>query len=413
MENLNQQHRPFCTAPFFHYYYKGDKSNTKMLPCCESRVDGKTEQTFDDYWNGDFLKEVRQAMLEGKKHDICTRCIDVESKGSFSARKHYNNMVDRIEKLTGEKLVYSIEKGTQYESPLAMDYRGSNLCNLKCRMCHPGSSSEIAKEIVKNEDAYKPYHLGHAKSKLYKDNKEPNAFIETLPMHNIRRVKILGGEPLMQEDVYIALEKLRNLEHKKDIIISFTTNATNFPDRFTNLIGKFNKFLLRVSLDGTADVYEYVRSNGNWNKVLDNCKKIGTYGFTNHDIALGFSFVVQFYNIFRIKDILTFVAEWENRQEEIWNMYPFFSTIEQDHLSTMLLTDEDRQYVNSLIDEFDKEYPNKEYTKTVRNIVNKFDIDRKTNRKEALKLMQDYTRTQDKIRNTDLKLLHEKYGKYL
>ena len=52
----------------------------------------------------------------------------------------------------------------------------------------------------------------------------------------------------------------------------------------------------------------------------------------------------------------------------------------------MLLTDEDRQYVNSLIDEFDKEYPNKEYTKTVRNIVNKFDIDRKTNRKEALKL---------------------------
>ena len=84
-ENQNQQHRPFCTAPFFHYYYKGDKSNTKMLPCCESRVDGKTEQTFNDYWNGDFLKEVRQAMLEGKKHDICTRCIDVESKGSFRA----------------------------------------------------------------------------------------------------------------------------------------------------------------------------------------------------------------------------------------------------------------------------------------------------------------------------------------
>ena len=89
----------------------------------------------------------------------------------------------------------------------------------------------------------------------------------------------------------------------------------------------------------------------------------------------------------------------------------FFSTIEQDHLSTMLLTNEDREYVNSLVDEFDKEYPNKEYTQTVRNIINKFDMDRKTSKDEALKLMQDYTRTQDKIRKTDPKLLHERYGK--
>lgn len=413
MESQNQQRKPFCTAPFFHYYYKGDKSNTKMLPCCESRIDGKTEQTFKSYWKGDFLKEIRQSMLDGKKHDICTRCINVENKGSFSARKHYANMVDRLETLIGEELVYDVEKGTQFDTPLAMDYRGSNLCNLKCRMCHPGSSSEIAKEITKNEDAYKPFSLGNAKNKLYKDNKEPNAFIETLPLDNIRRMKILGGEPLMQEDVYIALEKVKNLPHAKDVTISFTTNATNFPERFTNLIGQFNKFLLRVSLDGVDDVYEYVRSNGNWKKVLENCNKIGTFGFTEHQICLGFSFVIQFYNIFRIKDILTFVAEWEERKQSIWNMYPFFSTIEQDHLSTMLLTNEDREYVNSLVDEFDKEYPNKEYTQTVRNIINKFDMDRKTSKDEALKLMQDYTRTQDKIRKTDLKLLHERYGKYL
>ena len=42
------------------------------------------------------------------------------------------------------------ESGNQWNSPLTLDYRPSNLCNLKCRMCGPGSSTEWAKEIDNN-----------------------------------------------------------------------------------------------------------------------------------------------------------------------------------------------------------------------------------------------------------------------
>lgn len=412
-ENQNQQSKIFCTAPFFHYYYKGSRFKSRMLPCCESRMPDMPGQTFEEYWRSDFLKDVRQSMLDGKKHDICTRCIDVETNGGFSARKHYNNIVGKLEKLIDNKLEYSVETGTQYDTPLAIDYRGSNLCNLKCRMCHPGSSSEIAKEIVRHQKKYESFGFGDAKYGLYKDNKEPNKFIETLPLENIRRMKILGGEPLMQEDVYIALEKIKKFPHAKDVLISFTTNATNFPERFINLIGQYRKFLLRVSLDGVGDVYEYVRTNGNWKQVLDNCININTHGFTANQIGLGFSFVIQFYNIFSIKEILTFCAEWENKQYKIWDMPIFFSTIEQDHLSTLLLTDEDRNFVNDQINEFDEEYPNKEYTQVIREIVNNFDINRKLHKKTALKLMKDYTLMQDKLRKTDLTSLNQRFKKYL
>ena len=411
-ENQNQQPKVFCTAPFFHFYYKGDKTDTKLLPCCEARVDGKTDQSFDAYWNGEFLKSVRQAMLNNQAHDMCTRCINVESNGGFSAREHYKNLVKRIEDKTQTTLYYDLN-GTQFNSPLAIDYRGSNLCNLKCRMCHPSSSSEIAKEMVKHEKEYAPFKLGNAKNKLYKDNKLPNEFIETLPLDEVRRMKVLGGEPLMQEDVYIALEKLSNLPHHKDITVSFTTNATNFPDRFIDLVSKFDKLLVRVSLDGVDSVHDYIRTNGNWNKILDNCKKLNTYGFTHNDISLGFSFVVQFYNIFRIKEILEFVAKWEEQKYAIWNMSPFFSTIEQDWLSTALLTDEDRQWVNQQIDDFDSKYPNKPYTKSVRKIVNDFDVKRDINQEHAMEQMKNYTYMQDTIRKTNVKFLHEKYGKYL
>ena len=94
-------------------------------------------------------------------------------------------------------------------------------------------------------------------------------------------------------------------------------------------------------------------------------------------------------------------------------MSPFFSTIEQDWLSTALLTDEDRQWVNQQIDDFDSKYPNKPYTKSVRKIVNEFDVKRDINQEHAIEQMKNYTYMQDAIRKTNVKSLHEKYGKYL
>jgi MoaA/NifB/PqqE/SkfB family radical SAM enzyme len=406
----------FCVAPFFNLYYKGNKDYNKIMPCCEGRLGelGNFDH-YDEYRNSKWLRNIRKKMLKNEPAEICTRCINVEKAGGFNARQYYRNMLEKQEIRMGEKLEFNHKNGNQFGAPTALDYRGSNLCNLKCRMCHQGSSSEIAKEINRNQDIYRPMGYGTGESHLYVNNKKPNEFIDELPLDHVYRFKILGGEPLMQEDVYIGLEKMSQMEHTKEVDISFTTNATNFPPRFYDLIGKFRRILMRVSLDGVDEVYDYCRSNGNWDKIISNIESLTAKGYTRDQIAGGFSFVIQFYNIFRIYDILKWCAEWEDKHPidtTIWSMETFFSPIEQDHLSTAMCTPEDRQFIREELDRFVKDYGNRTWFDRVENIIFNFDENRKFDKDKAKNTLISYSKNLDKIRNTNLTDLHERYIKY-
>jgi MoaA/NifB/PqqE/SkfB family radical SAM enzyme len=416
-ENQNQQSKKvFCTAPFFNLYYKGNKDYNKIMPCCEGRLGSLGNFShYEEYSKSKWLRNIRKKMLNNEPAEICTRCVSVEEAGGFNAREHYRNLLEKIEFRTKEKVEFNFKNGNQHGHPMALDYRGSNLCNLKCRMCHQGSSSEIAKEINKNQDLYRPMGYGNGVSHLYINNKLPNEFIDELKLDNVYRFKILGGEPLMQEDVYIGLEKMAQLPHRKEVDISFTTNATNFPKRFYDLIGKFRRILMRVSLDGVDDVFEYCRSNGNWDKIMKNITSLSERGYTQNELALGFSFVIQFYNVFRIYDIMEWCAKWEDEhpvETSIWSMHTFFSPIEQNHLSTAMCTTEDREFLRQELDRFLKDYGRRSWFDRVENIIFNFDENRNFDKEKAKETLIVYSKNLDKIRKTNLPDLHERYSKY-
>jgi len=415
MENQNQQPKPFCVAPFVNFYYKGSKSRSLMRPCCESRTDDDMKYSFNDYdsfWHGDFMKSLRQDMLDGKPHDICTRCIEVEDAGGLNSREFYDNILKRFEREYG-KVSFNADTGNQHGGPISIDYRGSNLCNLKCRMCHVSSSSEIAKEILEHEEVYKTVQYHSNKEYLYVENKDVNTFINQIPLENTFRIKFLGGEPLMQEDVYQGLEKvLKESRNPKKVDISFTTNATNFPPRFINLIGKFKQILMRVSLDGVGATHEYVRTNSNWAATQKNCAKIFDGGYDNREIVLGFSFIIQAYSIFNIIDILEYIMDIKSKKYEVWSE-PFFSPIEQDWMSTAILDDADIAEVLAQLDAFKLKYTKQTYSDNIKNIIENFDKKRKINVEEARTKFKEFTNVMDSVRKTDLSKLDERFKKYL
>lgn len=417
MENLNQQSKPFCVAPFINFYYKGSRHKSLIRPCCESRTDKVTgdieQQTYKDFWNGNFIKEVRETMLVNSPHNICDRCIDVEKAGGFNARKFYENLLKKFEITYNEKIIFDVDNGNQYQSPISIDYRGSNLCNLKCRMCHPASSSEIAKEVLENQNDFKSIGITSTKSFLYVENKDVNQFINQIPLKNISRIKFLGGEPLLQEDVYQGLEKvLQENKNPKLVDIAFTTNATNFPKRFTDIIEKFGKILMRVSLDGVDQTYEYVRTNGNWDKIKNNCIKLFEKNYSKESVSMGFSFVIQAYNIFNIIDILKFCMEMKNKNYSIW-IEPFFSPIEQDFLSTKILYQEDIDEVIKELNNFETSYPDQQWTKEIKKIIQNFDFKRNTKPESLRTQFKEFTLKMDTIRNSSLATLDKRFKKYL
>jgi molybdenum cofactor biosynthesis enzyme MoaA len=411
MENQNQQSEPLCYAPFMHLFYKGDANISLMRPCCETRNTEKTSDItfadYKDYWTSEYMKNVRQQMLDGIVPEFCKNCLHIEKTLGYNARRIYNHMARRLS--LEQPLKLSVETGNQYNAPLALDIRASNLCNLQCRMCKPGSSSQIAKEITNHQSEYLQADpdkifdvtVKSANQYLYKKNNDTNNFVEQIPFENVKRMKLLGGEPLLHDESWLAIDKFSNSVNVEECELIFTTNGTVYPKDFDKIVSKFKLCKIMISLDGTGKDYEYVRSNGNWNVVKNNIKKFLNLSKHNKNVKIETSFVMQMYNILNVKDIAEFDAWFRSRGGNS----VLYAHVEQNWLSTAFLTDKDRKHVLKSISS------SPYVTREIKNILD-FDKNRKL-RKGEFEYFKNYTKLQDKLRNTNLNHLNKRYGKYL
>ena len=401
--------KPFCVAPFINFYYKGSTIRDRASTCCESRMDfDKTKKPFEEWWTSDLFQEIRTSMLNGAPHNACLRCISVEESGGYNAREFYQKILDNWIDTTQEEIEFDIINGNQFFAPISLDYRGSNLCNLKCRMCHPSSSSEIAKEIVNNKEIYEEFEYSANKNQLF-DRDDYNNFIESVPLEHIQRFKILGGEPLIQPDVYKALNRLIE-SNNKNVTIVITTNGTTIPKRFIDYITRFEKFNLRISLDGISHTNEYIRTNAHWSKIKSNCEKFAELSMKYSHLYVGFSFVIQAYNAFQLSEIAEFCIDWQKKYPNCRE--PFFAPVEQDWLSTQVLNDEDITLILNELKLVDSRYPNNKIVPSIINIISKFDPGRSFDRLASRDKWIKYTRLQDHLRKTDILKVDNRFKKY-
>ena len=115
-----------------------------------NRIMRAESNTIDEIRNAPLLKEVRKDMLDGKRHSMCVRCNNEDDAGMNSRRR--NAIRDYYQKYDYD--YWSAEASTMPDgtlitdkSPvLEWDIRLGNLCNLKCRMCHPSESTQWYEE---------------------------------------------------------------------------------------------------------------------------------------------------------------------------------------------------------------------------------------------------------------------------
>lgn len=234
--------KPYCWAPWISFQHGNVlQGNT---PCCEWQ--GKRHSgSIDDYFNGEYLKNIKDAMINKDMNFIkksCVECIETEAVGIESRRLRYFKDPTVLHKQT--------------DSIIHFDYRPSNLCNLKCSMCNPGASSLIAKEY--NNFVKKDYII----PKDYKN----------FDMSKIQSIMVIGGEPSIQKEVFEFLDYCCELGINKTCYMHFTTNATNCNKQWMSRIEKWQSKSVEISLDGTGKTFEYIRTNGNWNAIEKNCK---------------------------------------------------------------------------------------------------------------------------------------------
>lgn len=257
--------------------------------CCRSAPVGFIQdQSLEDIWNNDTMKEVRRQVLCGERPDVCKPCFDLEDQGVESLRqRHINGVIPEARINLYPNALSSLR--TDYTMPFefpTMEIKLNNLCNLKCRMCNPLDSTswqdwDQVKPFYEKENNY----LVPTVAKLVRKpgqyigpfddtDKWWNSFEKLLPY--FKRVEFAGGEPLMDPQHYRILDMLK--PYAKNIEIKYATNGTTLGIKGGRTIHDywpyFKSIAVNVSLDGIGDVYNYIRGNGDFSEVETNIREI-------------------------------------------------------------------------------------------------------------------------------------------
>ena len=147
------------------------------------------------------IKRYVKQFIDGERPETCQRCFREEDAGVRSPRIGYNEKWWKDDVQVAEEIPLDIRY---------VDIRLGNLCNLKCRMCNPWSSSMWVKdwnsivdtaELAPNEpltDEDKDWMkvLGE-----WPDRKQTGVnFVEIA--HSIEEIYLTGGEPTLALSQY-------------------------------------------------------------------------------------------------------------------------------------------------------------------------------------------------------------------
>ena len=286
--------------------------------CCRSQPIGWIqEESLEEVWNGNAMREVRKQVLNNERPDVCKPCFDLEDQGVESLRqRHIAGVIPEARANLYPNALDALEEDytMPFELP-TMEIKLNNLCNLKCRMCNPLDSTswkdwDQVTEFYKKENNYLIPTVDALVSKPGQyigpfDNSDKwwTSFEKLLPY--FRRVEFAGGEPLMDPYHYKILDMLA--PYGKNIEIKYATNGTTLGIKGGRTIHdywpKFKSVAVNVSIDGIHVVYEYIRGNGKFSEIEENIKVFKS--FSNVSRVVG-AFTVQANNIMQIDKVIDY-----------------------------------------------------------------------------------------------------------
>ena len=234
----NEYSKTFCVYPWIHQVAT---PNGAVNFCCISEKtfihhdDGKpinlAEDSFEEAWNTQNMRDIRQKMLAGEPVKGCETCYEQEKIGKRSYRQAHNKewfsrpgKKEIVERVESSKLNnYAVDK-----PPVYLDLRLGNLCNLKCRMCNPYNSIMIHKEWQELDQQtageyssfWKKYNMKIGTvSKWYESDNFWSDVEKYIP--HLKKVYMTGGEPTLIESNYRFLDLCREKGYADKIELFF------------------------------------------------------------------------------------------------------------------------------------------------------------------------------------------------
>jgi hypothetical protein len=315
-------------APWVHTYLS---PQTERRMCCASREPAQNfEQyidtakgtgkyipiTLEEHWNSDHMRSVRRRMMAGETLPECEVCNDKLLNTSVY-RSYFDSMF-------GHKYLQVLENtaedGSTTLKPVSWDYRFSNLCNFKCRMCGDMLSSAWESEqrqhdMINWSNPKNNWMRPEVRSEIskFQDNQIEQEFAEAVEQHQIEEVYWVGGEPLMYEQHWRYMQRIVELGDGKNVYARYNTNLSRINYRgvnlYSNILGQLRDWQICASLDGTGTIGEYIRTGLDYNQWLENFRE--GVKIASHRRQMRIDFTLTLPGMFELERITHLAQELE------------------------------------------------------------------------------------------------------
>ena len=297
--------KTFCMAPWTHTYLS---PQTERRLCCASREPAQSFKqyidtgndakeykplTLEQHWNSDHMRSVRQRMMAGEELSECQVC-DHKLLNTNVYRSYFNQL---FKHKVDEAYDSTDETGATTMPTVSFDYRFNNLCNFKCRMCGDMLSSsweaESRKEKSWNEDS-QPWMASPLREQIkkFQDTQVVEEFTNAVETKTIKEIYWCGGEPLMWEIHWTAMQRIIELGFAKEVYVRYNTNLSRTSlkgIKLFDLLPQFQDWQVCSSLDGTGEVGEYIRDGLDYKQWLTNFKEGMAVAKTSREMRLDYT----------------------------------------------------------------------------------------------------------------------------
>lgn len=277
----------YCPLPWTSLYHQVGSNS----PChCIRHL---THTSPMEYVKSDERKQLKQQFVNNQFPTNCQNCTFRESMNLKSTRKEAIQVYN--ERYNFSK--FSVDDDIDL---VRLELRFSNLCNFKCRMCEPYSSSEIAKELIKYDNFVFKENPGE--SILRSEDRDIQELKQLA--HQIKSLCLTGGEPFIIKEYYDFLDYLIENELNKNIEIEIFTNCSVYNPIMIEKLLKFKSVRFVVSVDGVGKTAEYIRHGTNWQTVKENILRFAKLPFEFY-----FNTAISQYTLLDVSNLAYFLME--------------------------------------------------------------------------------------------------------
>ena len=315
-----------CMAPWTHTYLS---PQTERRMCCASRepaqnfeqyIDTKSGTgryipvSLDEHWNSEHMRSVRRRMMAGETLPECDVC-NSKLLNTDVYRSYFTHLFGSKYELAME---LTTPDGATQMKPVSWDYRFSNLCNFKCRMCGDMLSSAWETEqhtynMVDWTNSKNNWMRPEIKEQItqFQDSVIEQEFSNAVEEHRVEEVYWVGGEPLMYEQHWRYMKRIIELGDGQHVYARYNTNLSRTHyrgiDLFTDILDHLRDYQICASLDGTGQTGEYIRTGLKYDQWLENFRRAVAHRRYSRQVRIDFTLTLP--GLFEVERIVQLAQE--------------------------------------------------------------------------------------------------------